>query len=140
MFFLQSHPPRRDRVPGACRRDPDRGAELLAHGDGGRGHARVRGAALKETDQGLAARIARARRAAHLPHALFGKRVEEAQLLEIGFELADRFSLSSERIAKHRFDAFASLPHMPMLGGRTFSAPLTALGAVYYSLRDRFGI
>jgi gamma-glutamylputrescine oxidase len=39
-----------------------------------------------------------------------------------------------------RFDAFASLPHMPMLGGRTFSAPLTALGAVYYSLRDRFGI
>ncbi|MFG6203510.1 NAD(P)/FAD-dependent oxidoreductase [Pseudomonas retamae] len=39
-----------------------------------------------------------------------------------------------------RFDAFASLPHMPMLGGRTFSAPLTALGAVYYSLRDRFGV
>ncbi|MFS2200623.1 NAD(P)/FAD-dependent oxidoreductase [Pseudomonas sp. Pseusp3] len=39
-----------------------------------------------------------------------------------------------------RFDAFASLPHMPMIGGRTFSAPLTALGAVYYSLRDRFGI
>ena len=39
-----------------------------------------------------------------------------------------------------RFDAFASLPHMPMLGGRTFSAPLTALGAVYYSLRDRFGL
>ncbi|MGH8386504.1 MAG: NAD(P)/FAD-dependent oxidoreductase [Pseudomonas sp.] len=39
-----------------------------------------------------------------------------------------------------RFDAFASLPHMPMIGGRTFSAPLTAMGAVYYSLRDRFGI
>ncbi|MBC8999344.1 FAD-binding oxidoreductase [Pseudomonas sp. N40(2020)] len=39
-----------------------------------------------------------------------------------------------------RFNAFASLPHMPMLGGRTFSAPLTALGAVYYSLRDRFGL
>lgn len=39
-----------------------------------------------------------------------------------------------------RFNAFASLPHMPMLGGRTFSAPLTALGAVYYSLRDRFGV
>ncbi|WP_415762092.1 NAD(P)/FAD-dependent oxidoreductase [Pseudomonas sp. CP4] len=39
-----------------------------------------------------------------------------------------------------RFNAFASLPHMPMLGGRTFSAPLTSLGAVYYSLRDRFGV
>ncbi|RON57728.1 NAD(P)/FAD-dependent oxidoreductase [Pseudomonas frederiksbergensis] len=39
-----------------------------------------------------------------------------------------------------RFDAFASLPHMPMLGGRTFQAPLTAMGAAYYALRDRFGI
>ncbi|MBZ9782096.1 FAD-binding oxidoreductase [Pseudomonas sp. REP124] len=39
-----------------------------------------------------------------------------------------------------RFNAFASLPHMPMLGGRTFQAPLTAMGAAYYALRDRFGI
>ena len=39
-----------------------------------------------------------------------------------------------------RFDAFASLPHMPMFGGRTFQAPLTAMGAAYYALRDRFGI
>ncbi|WP_397448577.1 NAD(P)/FAD-dependent oxidoreductase [Pseudomonas sp. NA-150] len=39
-----------------------------------------------------------------------------------------------------RFDAFASLPHMPMLGGRTFQVPLTAMGAAYYSMRDRFGI
>ena len=39
-----------------------------------------------------------------------------------------------------RFDAFASLPHMPMIGGRTFQAPLTAMGAAYYALRDRFGI
>jgi gamma-glutamylputrescine oxidase len=29
---------------------------------------------------------------------------------------------------------------MPMLGGRTFQAPLTAMGAAYYALRDRFGI
>jgi gamma-glutamylputrescine oxidase len=29
---------------------------------------------------------------------------------------------------------------MPMIGGRTFSAPLTAMGAAYYSLRDRLGI
>jgi len=27
-----------------------------------------------------------------------------------------------------------------MFGGRTFQAPLTAMGAAYYSLRDRFGI
>ncbi len=39
-----------------------------------------------------------------------------------------------------RFNAFASLPHMPMIGGRTFQVPLTALGAAYYALRDRFGI
>ena len=39
-----------------------------------------------------------------------------------------------------RFDAFASLPHMPMFGGRTFQAPLTAMGAAYYALRDRLGI
>ncbi|KMM77858.1 NAD(P)/FAD-dependent oxidoreductase [Pseudomonas deceptionensis] len=39
-----------------------------------------------------------------------------------------------------RFNAFASLPHMPMLGGRTFQVPLTAMGAAYYAMRDRFGI
>ncbi|MGV8917238.1 MAG: NAD(P)/FAD-dependent oxidoreductase [Pseudomonas sp.] len=39
-----------------------------------------------------------------------------------------------------RFDAFASLPHLPMLGGRTFQVPLTAMGAAYYAMRDRFGI
>ena len=38
-----------------------------------------------------------------------------------------------------RFDAFASLPHYPFPGGQTFSAPLSALGALYYSLRDRLG-
>ncbi len=38
-----------------------------------------------------------------------------------------------------RFDAFASLPHYPFPGGQRFSAPLSALGALYYSLRDRIG-
>ena len=38
-----------------------------------------------------------------------------------------------------RFDAFASLPHYPFPGGQTFSAPLSALGALYYSMRDRIG-
>lgn len=39
-----------------------------------------------------------------------------------------------------RFNAFASLPHMPMIGGRAFQVPLTAMGAAYYAMRDRFGI
>lgn len=38
-----------------------------------------------------------------------------------------------------RFDAFASLRHYPFPGGQTFSAPFSALGAAYYSLRDRLG-
>ncbi len=38
-----------------------------------------------------------------------------------------------------RFDAFASLPHYPFPGGQRFQAPLSALGALYYSLRDRLG-
>ena len=39
-----------------------------------------------------------------------------------------------------RFDAFASLPHYPFPGGRTFRVPLTALGALWYNLRDRLGV
>lgn len=38
-----------------------------------------------------------------------------------------------------RFDAFASLPHYPFPGGQKLSAPLSALGALYYSLRDKVG-
>ncbi|MCW8157532.1 FAD-binding oxidoreductase [Stutzerimonas stutzeri] len=38
-----------------------------------------------------------------------------------------------------RFDAFASLPHYPFPGGQRFQVPLSALGAMYYSLRDRLG-
>ncbi|MGE4408611.1 NAD(P)/FAD-dependent oxidoreductase [Pseudomonas sp.] len=39
-----------------------------------------------------------------------------------------------------RFDAFASLPHYPFPGGHSLRIPLSALGAMYYSLRDRLGI
>ncbi|HTO20621.1 MAG TPA: FAD-binding oxidoreductase [Pseudomonas sp.] len=39
-----------------------------------------------------------------------------------------------------RFDAFASLPHYPFPGGRLFQAQFSALGAWYYSLRDRLGV
>lgn len=39
-----------------------------------------------------------------------------------------------------RFDAFAKLPHYPFPGGRTLRIPFTAMGAAYYSLRDRLGV
>lgn len=39
-----------------------------------------------------------------------------------------------------RFDAFAGLPHLPFPGGRLLRVPLTALGAVWYDLRDRLGV
>lgn len=39
-----------------------------------------------------------------------------------------------------RFDAFASLPHLPFPGGRLLRVPLTALGAFWYELRDRLGV
>ena len=39
-----------------------------------------------------------------------------------------------------RFDAFASLPQYPFPGGRALRVPYTAMGAAYYSLRDKLGI
>lgn len=39
-----------------------------------------------------------------------------------------------------RFDAFASLPHLPFFGGRRFQVPFSAMGAAYYSLRDKLGV
>jgi gamma-glutamylputrescine oxidase len=39
-----------------------------------------------------------------------------------------------------RFDAFGALSHYPFPGGRMLRVPFTALGAWYYSLRDRLGI
>jgi gamma-glutamylputrescine oxidase len=39
-----------------------------------------------------------------------------------------------------RFDAFAALPHYPFPGGRLLRVPFTALGALYYSLRDKLGV
>lgn len=51
-----------------------------------------------------------------------------------GKALAEALSGQAER-----FDAFASLPHYPFPGGRSLRGPLSALGAAYYSLRDRLG-
>ena len=39
-----------------------------------------------------------------------------------------------------RFDVFAKLPHMPFPGGRLFRVPFTAIGALWYDMRDRLGI
>ncbi|WP_044874607.1 FAD-binding oxidoreductase [Pseudomonas sp. LFM046] len=39
-----------------------------------------------------------------------------------------------------RFDAFASLPHYPFPGGRVFRVPFTAMGAWYYTMRDKLGV
>jgi gamma-glutamylputrescine oxidase len=38
-----------------------------------------------------------------------------------------------------RFDAFADLPHYPFPGGRLFRVPFTAVGALYYKMRDQLG-
>nr|WP_262927409.1 FAD-binding oxidoreductase [Phytohalomonas tamaricis] len=39
-----------------------------------------------------------------------------------------------------RFDAFANIPHLPFPGGHKLQVPFSALGAWYYSLRDRLGM
>ncbi|MCP1622168.1 NAD(P)/FAD-dependent oxidoreductase [Pseudomonas nitroreducens] len=39
-----------------------------------------------------------------------------------------------------RFDAFANLPHYPFPGGRMFQVPFSAIGAWYYTMRDKLGI
>ncbi|MEZ8145538.1 NAD(P)/FAD-dependent oxidoreductase [Enterovibrio norvegicus] len=39
-----------------------------------------------------------------------------------------------------RFDAFASLPHLPFPGGHMLRVPFSMLGAWYYTVRDKFGI
>jgi gamma-glutamylputrescine oxidase len=39
-----------------------------------------------------------------------------------------------------RFDAFATLPHYPFPGGRLFQVPFSAMGAWYYTLRDKLGV
>jgi len=54
--------------------------------------------------------------------------------------LAGRVLAEALRGQAERFDAFAALPHYPFPGGRLLRVPFTALGACYYSLRDRLGI
>ena len=53
--------------------------------------------------------------------------------------LAGKVLAEALRGQAERFDAFADLPHYPFPGGQLLRTPLTALGAWYYSLRDKFG-
>lgn len=54
--------------------------------------------------------------------------------------LAGKVLAEALRGQAERFDAFASLPHYPFPGGRLFQVPFSAIGAWYYSLRDKLGI
>jgi gamma-glutamylputrescine oxidase len=54
--------------------------------------------------------------------------------------LAGKVLAEALRGQAERFDAFAGLPHYPFPGGERLRTPLTALGAWYYSLRDRYGL
>lgn len=54
--------------------------------------------------------------------------------------LAGRLISELLRGDAERFDAFAKLPHYPFPGGRSLRIPFTAMGAAYYSLRDRTGV
>ncbi|WP_313512397.1 FAD-binding oxidoreductase [Pseudomonas sp.] len=54
--------------------------------------------------------------------------------------LAGKVLAEALRGQAERFDAFAGLPHYPFPGGRLLQVPFSALGAWYYTLRDRFGI
>ena len=53
--------------------------------------------------------------------------------------LAGKVLAEALRGQAERFDAFADLPHYPFPGGQLLRTPFTALGAWYYSLRDKFG-
>lgn len=54
--------------------------------------------------------------------------------------LAGKILAESLRGQAERFDAFATLPHYPFPGGRMFQVPFSAIGAWYYSLRDKLGV
>ncbi|WP_212631840.1 FAD-binding oxidoreductase [Pseudomonas sp. KB-10] len=54
--------------------------------------------------------------------------------------LAGKVLAETLRGQAERFDAFAGLPHYPFPGGRLFQVPFSAIGAWYYTLRDRLGV
>lgn len=54
--------------------------------------------------------------------------------------LAGRLLGEAIRGQAERFDAFGRLPHYPFPGGRLLRVPITAMGALWYELRDRLGV
>ena len=54
--------------------------------------------------------------------------------------LAGRLIAEALKGSAERFDAFASLKHFPFPGGQLLRVPYTAMGALYYGLRDKLGI
>ena len=54
--------------------------------------------------------------------------------------LAGRLIAEAMKGQVERFDAFCQLKHFRFPGGRMLRVPYTAIGAVYYGLRDRLGI
>lgn len=54
--------------------------------------------------------------------------------------LIGRLLAEAIRGQAERFSAFERLPHYPFPGGRLFRVPLTAMGAVWYDLRDKLGV
>ncbi len=54
--------------------------------------------------------------------------------------LAGRLIAEAIKGQAERFDAFASLKHYSFPGGQMLRAPYTAIGALYYGLRDKLGI
>ena len=54
--------------------------------------------------------------------------------------LAGRLIAEAIKGQAERFDAFAQLKHFPFPGGQMLRVPYTAIGAMYYGLRDKLGI
>ena len=54
--------------------------------------------------------------------------------------LAGRLVAEAVAGQAERFDAFGQLKHFPFPGGRLLRVPYTALGALYYGLRDKLGV
>lgn len=54
--------------------------------------------------------------------------------------LAGRLIAEAIKGQAERFDAFGQLKHLAFPGGRLLRVPYTALGALYYGLRDKLGI
>lgn len=69
----------------------------------------------------------------YFSHGDSGHGVTTTHLL--GVVLAEAVAGQAER-----FDVWAGLPYLPFPGGQALRVPLTALGALWYDMRDRLGI